>query len=110
MDLLLRVDLAGRKLGGASLFANDDFFCAQRKSSKAASHLYREASTLILESGWTAGSRAARTRALTGASSVSPAGNNSGRGVDTSFFRGNYPEHCSLEACTMDGLPTTEEC
>jgi allantoicase len=29
--------------------------------------------------------------------------------VDTSFFRGNYPEHCSLEACTLDGLPTTEE-
>ena len=24
--------------------------------------------------------------------------------VDTSFFRGNYPEHCSLEACAVDGL------
>ena len=29
--------------------------------------------------------------------------------VDTSFFRGNYPEHCSLEACALDGLPTAEE-
>ena len=29
--------------------------------------------------------------------------------VDTSFFRGNYPEHCSLEAATLDGLPTEAE-
>ncbi len=29
--------------------------------------------------------------------------------VDTSFFRGNYPEHCSLEACKVDGLPTAED-
>jgi allantoicase len=25
--------------------------------------------------------------------------------VDTAFFRGNYPSHCSLEACTVDGQP-----
>jgi len=25
--------------------------------------------------------------------------------VDTSYFRGNYPSHCSLEACTVDGYP-----
>src|SRR5207247_7559005 len=29
--------------------------------------------------------------------------------VDTNFFRGNYPEQCSLEACTLDGVPTVEE-
>ena len=29
--------------------------------------------------------------------------------VDTSFFRGNYPEHCSIEACTLDELPTLEQ-
>jgi len=29
--------------------------------------------------------------------------------VDTSFFRGNYPEQCSLEACAIAGLPTAEE-
>jgi allantoicase len=29
--------------------------------------------------------------------------------VDTSFFRGNYPEHCSLETCALDGLPTAEK-
>jgi allantoicase len=29
--------------------------------------------------------------------------------VDTSFFRGNYPEHFSLEACALSGLPTAEE-
>jgi allantoicase len=29
--------------------------------------------------------------------------------VDTSFFRGNYPEHCSLEAATFVGVPNEEE-
>src|SRR6267154_1287977 len=29
--------------------------------------------------------------------------------VDTSHFKGNYPEQCSLEAYVIDGLPTTEE-
>jgi allantoicase len=29
--------------------------------------------------------------------------------VDTSFFRGNYPEECSLEGCTVDGQPTVEQ-
>src|SRR5438105_13205785 len=28
--------------------------------------------------------------------------------VDTSHFKGNYPEHWSLEASAIDGLPTTE--
>jgi allantoicase len=28
--------------------------------------------------------------------------------VDTSFFRGNYPEQCSLEACAVEGQPTVE--
>jgi allantoicase len=25
--------------------------------------------------------------------------------VDTSHFKGNYPEHCSIEACSLDGQP-----
>ena len=29
--------------------------------------------------------------------------------VDTSYFRGNYPESCSLEACAVEGHPTPEE-
>src|SRR5205807_10670078 len=29
--------------------------------------------------------------------------------VDTSHFKGNYPEQCSLEGCAIDGLPTTEQ-
>ncbi len=33
----------------------------------------------------------------------------SGVVVDTSFFRGNYPEQCSLEACTVDGQPDVEQ-
>ncbi|MDQ6653955.1 MAG: allantoicase, partial [Acidobacteriota bacterium] len=29
--------------------------------------------------------------------------------VDTSYFKGNYPEHCSLEACALKGQPGPEE-
>jgi allantoicase len=29
--------------------------------------------------------------------------------VDTSHFRGNFPESCSLEACAVDGHPAPEE-
>ena len=29
--------------------------------------------------------------------------------VDTAHFRGNYPEQCSLEGCTIDGQPTVEQ-
>jgi allantoicase len=29
--------------------------------------------------------------------------------VDTSFFRGNYPEHCSLEGAAFTSLPTEQE-
>jgi allantoicase len=26
--------------------------------------------------------------------------------VDTAYFKGNYPEHCEIEACAVDGDPT----
>ncbi len=29
--------------------------------------------------------------------------------IDTSHFKGNYPEQCSLEACAIDGVPAAEE-
>ncbi|QLH20169.1 hypothetical protein HYQ63_05505 [Streptomyces sp. Rer75] len=29
--------------------------------------------------------------------------------VDTAHFTGNYPEHCALEACAVEGHPTPEE-
>ncbi|MDQ2976370.1 MAG: allantoicase [Acidobacteriota bacterium] len=29
--------------------------------------------------------------------------------VDTGYFRGNYPEQCSLEACCVDGHPDVEQ-
>ena len=29
--------------------------------------------------------------------------------VDTSFFRGNFPSHCSIEACALEGQSTIEQ-
>jgi allantoicase len=28
--------------------------------------------------------------------------------VDTSYFRGNYPEHCSLDGCSLNGVPSAD--
>jgi allantoicase len=29
--------------------------------------------------------------------------------VDTSHFKGNFPEQCSIEACALDGLPSVDQ-
>jgi allantoicase len=29
--------------------------------------------------------------------------------VDTSYFRGNYPEHCSLDACAIEGHTSLDD-
>ena len=29
--------------------------------------------------------------------------------IDTSFFRGNYPERASIEGCDVDGTPSPDE-
>ena len=32
-----------------------------------------------------------------------------GFNVDTAHFLGNYPEHCSIEACALEGNPSIDE-
>ena len=111
MDFTELVDIASEKLGGAVLVANDEFFAPKENLLKASTPIFIEDKYTDLGKwmdGWE--SRRRRTPGFDWCIiRLGLPGIIRGIVVDTSFFRGNYPEHCSLEACSLDGLPTTEE-
>ena len=111
MDFTELVDLAAEKLGGAVLFANNDFFAPKENLLKPADPIFIEGKYTDLGKwmdGWE--SRRRRTPGYDWCIiRLGLPGIVRGVVVDTSFFRGNYPEHCSLEACTLAGVPTVEE-
>jgi allantoicase len=95
------VDLASERLGGAVLEANDDFFAPKENLLKSAKPFFIEGK--YTDRGkWMDGWETRRRR--------SPGydwciiqlglpGIPRGVVVDTAYFKGNYPESCSLEAC-----------
>src|SRR4030088_1005849 len=111
MDFTELVDIASEKLGGAVLVANDEFFAPKENLLKPDAPIFIEGKYTDLGKwmdGWE--TRRRRTPGFDWCI-IRLGGPGIIRGVvvDTSFFRGNYPEHCSLEACALDGLPTAEE-
>lgn len=111
MEFTELVDLASEKLGGAVLVANDDFFAPKENLLKPQAPIFIEDKYTDLGKwmdGWE--SRRRRTPGFDWCIiRLGAPGIIRGVVVDTSFFRGNYPEHCSLEACALPGLPTAEE-
>ncbi len=111
MDFTELVDLASEKLGGAVLVANDDFFAPKENLLKATAPIFRDGEYTDRGKwmdGWE--SRRRRTPGFDWCIvRLGLPGIVRGVVVDTSFFRGNYPEHCSLEAATFSGLPTELE-
>ena len=111
MDFTELVDIASEKLGGAVLVANDEFFAPKENLLKASEPIFIEGKYTDLGKwmdGWE--SRRRRTPGFDWCIiRLGLPGIIRGIVVDTSFFRGNYPEQCSLEACVLPGLPTTEE-
>lgn len=111
MDFTELIDLASEKLGGAVLFANDDFFAPKENLLKPAAPIFIEGKYTDLGK-WMDGWETRRRRSprldetfdwcviRLGLSGVIR-----GVVVDTSFFRGNFPSHSSLEACTVEGQP-----
>ena len=101
------IDLAAERLGGAVLWANDEFFAPKENLLKADSPVLREGE--YTDRGkWMDGWETRRRRSpgfdwclvrlgLPGAIH--------GVVVDTTHFKVNYPEQCSLEACTAEGHP-----
>ncbi len=111
MDFTELIDLASEKLGGAVLYANDDFFAPKENLLKPAAAIWIEGKYTDLGKwidGWE--TRRRRSPRLDETFDwcvirLGMPGEVNGVVVDTAFFRGNYPSHCSLEACTVDGQP-----
>lgn len=107
-DLL---DVAAERLGGAVLLANDEFFAPKECLLKAEAPVWREG--VYTERGkWMDGWETRRRRSPGHDWCLIRLGLPAlvhGIVVDTSFFRGNYPEGCSLEACAVEGVPDPTE-
>jgi allantoicase len=113
------IDLAAEELGGAVLLASDEFFAEKENLLKAHAAEWRE-HEYTARGKWMDGWETRRRR--------EPGGGNGSAGVtalqggashdwcivrlglpgairavlvDTSFFRGNYPAECSIEACSI---------
>ncbi|HEV7701794.1 MAG TPA: allantoicase [Pyrinomonadaceae bacterium] len=115
MDFTQLIDLASEKLGGAVFYANDDFFAAKENLIKPAEPIWIEGKYTD-DGKWMDGweSRRRRSPRLEETHDwcivrLGMPGEIKGIVVDTAFFRGNFPSHCSLDACTVDGHPNIDE-
>jgi allantoicase len=107
------LDLASERLGGAVIAANDEFFAPKENLVKVQKAVFHE-DEFTDRGKWMDGWETRRRRTpghdwaivRLGVSGVIR-----GVVVDTAFFRGNYPEHCSIEACsTRPDAPVDELC
>ncbi|MGQ0714261.1 MAG: allantoicase [Gemmatimonadaceae bacterium] len=105
------VDLAAERLGGAALLANDEFFAAKENLLRAAPAEWREG--VYTDRGKWMDGWETRRRRTPGYDwciiRLGLPGIVRGIVVDTAFFRGNYPEHCSLDGCSVSGAITPQE-
>lgn len=105
------IDLAARRLGGGVVLANDEFFAPKERLLNPEPAVWDE--HLFTERGkWMDGWETRRRResghdwaiVRLGVPGVVRA-----IVVDTSHFKGNFPESCSVEACALEGYPSPDE-
>jgi allantoicase len=99
-DLL---DLASERLGGTVLYANDDFFAEKENLLKPSKAIWKE-HEYTDRGKWMDGWESRRKRIPGHDFAIVRLGARGvirGVVVDTAFFRGNYPESCSIEATSM---------
>jgi allantoicase len=110
-DFTDRIDVAAERLGGAVLLANDEFFAPKERLLLAAPAEWREG--VYTERGkWMDGWETRRRRSdgydwcivRLGVPSIVR-----GVVVDTSWFRGNFPESCSIDAAEVEGTPAPSD-
>jgi len=106
-DFTQLADLASERLGGRVIVANDDFFAPKQ-------NLVKEAKPVFLEGKYTARGKwmdgwETRRRRTPGHDwcivRLGLPGMIRGVVVDTSFFKGNYPERFWLEGCDLGERP-----
>jgi allantoicase len=104
------IDLAAERLGGAVLLANDEFFAPKESLLRAAAPEWRE-HEYTDRGKWMDGWETRRRR-TSGHDwclvRLGLAGVVRGVVVDTSWFRGNFPEQCELEGAAVAGVPDPE--
>jgi len=110
-DFTEMVDLASERLGGTVIAANDEFFAPKEALLNPGEPEWRE--DAYTERGkWMDGWETRRRRepghdwAIV---HLGVPGVIHGVVVDTRWFRGNYPEQCSIEACELPGVPLLDE-
>ena len=108
IELQQYTDLASERVGGSVLFANDDFFAPKENLVRASTpvfvpHEYTDRGKWM--DGWES-----RRKRIAGHDfcilRLGLPGIIKGLIVDTSYFIGNYPEQCSIEACVAH--PSTD--
>jgi allantoicase len=106
-DFTQLTELASERLGGVVLAANDDFFAPKENLIKASAPVWRE-HEYTDRGKWMDGWETRRRRTPGHDWCILRLGIPGilrGVVVDTSFFRGNFPERCSLDACALEGHP-----
>ena len=110
-ELTELIDLAAEALGGTVIAANDEFFAPKEALLKSTPAEWREGA--YTERGkWMDGweTRRRRTPGYDWAIvHLGAPGVVRGVIIDTAFFRGNFPESASIEACEVDGTPSAEQ-
>jgi len=106
------VDLASARLGAAAIAANDEFFAPKENLVKPSPAVWRDDE--YTERGkWMDGWETRRRRDAGDHDwcivRLGARGLVRGVDVDTSFFRGNFPESCAIDACDVRGAPTIDE-
>ena len=111
MDFTQYIDLAAERLGGQVLAANDEFFAPKENLLKAGVPLWIEDKYTDVGKwmdGWE--TRRRRTPGYDWCIvKLGLPGVVHGVVVDTANFKGNYPEYCEIEACTIDGDPSAAQ-
>ncbi len=110
MDFTDLIDLASERVGGAALFATDEFFAEKENLLKPGRGVF--IADKYTENGkWMDGWESRRKRGPGHdwvIIKLGLPGKIRGVDVDTNFFLGNYPEHCSIEACSLPGDPSLD--
>jgi allantoicase len=105
------IDLASERLGGAVLAANDEFFAPKEALLRPAPAEWREGE--YTDRGKWMDGWETRRRRTPGHDwcivRLGVPGVIRGVVVDTSFFRGNFPESCSLDGINVSGSPGPEQ-
>src|SRR5436853_7115530 len=97
------IDLAGEGLGGSVRYATDDFFAEKENLLRPYRPVWKE-HEYTDRGKWMDGWESRRKRVPGHGFAIVRLGAPGvvrGVVVDTSFFRGNYPESCSLDGCAL---------